>query len=63
VVVPRPGAKPSLSDITEFLRERRISLQKLPERLVLVDELPLNATGKVQKFLLRDLARDPGSAS
>jgi cyclohexanecarboxylate-CoA ligase/acyl-CoA synthetase len=63
VVVPRPGAKPSLSDLTEFLRERRISLQKLPERLVLVDELPLNATGKVQKFLLRDLARDPGSAS
>lgn len=58
VVVPRPGTAPSLSDITGFLRERRISLQKLPEKLVLVDELPLTATGKVQKFLLQGLARD-----
>jgi acyl-coenzyme A synthetase/AMP-(fatty) acid ligase len=33
-------------------------MQKLPERLLLVDELPMTATGKVQKFLLRDLARE-----
>lgn len=57
VVVPTPGTAPTLSDITGYLRERRISLQKLPEKLVLVDELPLTATGKVQKFMLRELAR------
>ncbi|MEU7810996.1 AMP-binding protein [Pseudonocardia sp. NPDC049154] len=58
VVVPVPGATPALTDITSFLKERHISMQKLPEKLVLVDELPMTATGKVQKFLLRDLARE-----
>ncbi|ODU07141.1 MAG: cyclohexanecarboxylate-CoA ligase [Pseudonocardia sp. SCN 72-86] len=58
VVVPVPGARPSLTDVTDFLRTRDISLQKLPEKLVLVDALPMTATGKVQKFLLRDLARE-----
>jgi cyclohexanecarboxylate-CoA ligase len=28
---------------------------KLPERLELIDELPTTATGKVQKFVLRDM--------
>lgn len=58
VVVPAPGTQPTLTDITDFLRTRDISLQKLPEKLVLVDALPMTATGKVQKFLLRDLARE-----
>jgi acyl-CoA synthetase (AMP-forming)/AMP-acid ligase II len=29
--------------------------QKIPERLLLLDELPRNASGKVQKFRLREL--------
>ena len=57
VVVPVAGQQPTLADITDFLRGRSISLQKLPERLLLVDELPMTATGKVQKFLLRERAR------
>lgn len=57
VVVPKPGATPTLEDITEFLKDRKISMQKLPEKLLLVDELPMTATGKVQKFLLRRQAR------
>ncbi|MCE3554457.1 AMP-binding protein [Pseudonocardia sp. RS11V-5] len=60
VVVPAPGSTLTLTDITTFLKERNISMQKLPEKLVLVDELPMTATGKVQKFLLRDLAREVG---
>jgi acyl-coenzyme A synthetase/AMP-(fatty) acid ligase len=28
----------------------------VPERLVIVDALPVTATGKVQKFRLRELA-------
>jgi acyl-CoA synthetase (AMP-forming)/AMP-acid ligase II len=58
VVVPKPGERPTLADVTDFLRGRDISLQKLPEKLVLVDALPMTATGKIQKFLLRDLARE-----
>ncbi|MGQ0841908.1 AMP-binding protein [Actinokineospora sp.] len=58
VVVPRSGAAPTLDELADFLRtERQISAQKLPERLVLVDELPITATGKIQKFRLRELAR------
>ncbi|GAA2864423.1 medium-chain fatty-acid--CoA ligase [Pseudonocardia halophobica] len=57
VVVPRPGERPTLEDLTSFLRGRGIATQKLPEKLLLVDELPMTATGKVQKFVLRDLAR------
>jgi cyclohexanecarboxylate-CoA ligase/acyl-CoA synthetase len=58
VVIPVAGTSPTLVDITTFLKGRDISMQKLPEKLVLVDELPMTATGKVQKFLLRDLARE-----
>ncbi len=58
IVVPAPGAAPTLDDLVAYLRtERRIAPHKLPERLVLVDELPMTATGKVQKFRLRALAQ------
>jgi non-ribosomal peptide synthetase component E (peptide arylation enzyme) len=53
-VVPRAGAALELDDITTFLREKKIATQKLPERLELRSELPHNATGKVEKFKLRD---------
>jgi acyl-CoA synthetase (AMP-forming)/AMP-acid ligase II len=59
VIVLAAGATVTLEDLSAFLRaERRISPQKVPERLVIVDALPLTATGKVQKFRLRELAAD-----
>jgi acyl-CoA synthetase (AMP-forming)/AMP-acid ligase II len=57
VVVPKRGEQPTLEDITGFLRRRDISLQKLPGKLLLVDDLAVTATGKVQKFRLREIAR------
>lgn len=60
VVVPKKGRTVTLADITGFLRtERHIAPHKLPERLVLVDELPMTASGKVQKFKLRQTAVRP----
>ncbi|MDN5853305.1 MAG: hypothetical protein L0K86_10755 [Actinomycetia bacterium] len=56
-MVPKPGEQPTLEDLTTFLKGRDIWMQKLPEELLLVDELPITATGKVPKFRLRDLAR------
>jgi non-ribosomal peptide synthetase component E (peptide arylation enzyme) len=54
-VVPA-GEPPTLDELTGYLRrERRIAVVKLPERLELIDELPTTATGKVQKFVLRDM--------
>jgi cyclohexanecarboxylate-CoA ligase/acyl-CoA synthetase len=54
-VVPA-GEPPTLDELTGYLRrERQIAVVKLPERLELIDELPTTATGKVQKFVLRNM--------
>jgi non-ribosomal peptide synthetase component E (peptide arylation enzyme) len=45
----------SLDDLTLFRLEKGVAKQKLPERLILVDELPRNPNGKVQKFKLKEL--------
>ncbi|MAG95364.1 MAG: AMP-binding protein [Alphaproteobacteria bacterium] len=53
-IVPTEGMEPSLDDLVSYLRdEHNFAIQKLPERIELVDALPLTATGKVQKHLLR----------
>jgi cyclohexanecarboxylate-CoA ligase len=56
-VVPTRGSSPALGELTDFLRGHELAVQKLPERLELVGELPRNPTGKVQKFKLRELIR------
>jgi cyclohexanecarboxylate-CoA ligase len=45
---------PTLSELGEFLRGRGLAVQKVPERLEQVGELPKNLAGKVQKFKLRE---------
>lgn len=53
-VVCRPGSTLGLPDLDEFLTGRAVARQKIPEQLVLVDELPKTASGKIQKFVLRE---------
>lgn len=53
-VVPVEGASFDFKDMVAFLDDRLIARQKFPEKLVLVDGLPRNAAGKVQKNILRD---------
>jgi malonyl-CoA/methylmalonyl-CoA synthetase len=56
-VVMRPGAK--LTEITILTAlSRRLAKFKAPKQVVLVDSLPRNAMGKVQKVTLRDAYRD-----
>jgi DNA-binding GntR family transcriptional regulator len=56
VVVPTiAAAAPTLEDLCSFLRQRGAAKFKLPERLHLVEALPLTATGKVKKTELRAL--------
>lgn len=53
-VVPADAeATLALEDVTAFLREHDVATQKLPERLEITTALPMTATGKVQKHLLR----------
>jgi fatty-acyl-CoA synthase len=51
-VVTRKDAQVDESALVEFAR-RRVAGFKVPKKIVLVDELPKTATGKVQKFVLR----------
>ncbi|MFV0315380.1 MAG: AMP-binding protein [Microthrixaceae bacterium] len=57
VVVPRPGRAPSL----ESLRAACGTLAgfKHPRRVVVVEDLPTNASGKLDKVAVRKLARQP----
>ncbi|CQD23862.1 AMP-dependent synthetase and ligase [Mycobacterium lentiflavum] len=55
-VVPALGAHPRLDDLCSFLLDRHLAKTKLPERLIVLDELPTNAGGKVDKALIRDIA-------
>lgn len=52
-VVPGHGAAPDLAQLVEFMKSRKIAMQKLPEQLRLMSELPRTSTGKLQKFALR----------
>lgn len=62
-IVPTGDARPTVDDIGRYLRsERRVAIQKLPERVELVESLPTTATGKIQKFVLRsDISRKIGA--
>jgi cyclohexanecarboxylate-CoA ligase len=54
VVPAEPDAVLTLETVTSYLREHKVAVQKLPERLEVVAALPMTATGKIQKHLLRD---------
>ncbi len=45
---------PSLSDITSLLESNKVAKFKWPERLEIVESLPLTPTGKVQRNVLRE---------
>lgn len=54
-VLPAEGAEPpTLAELVRFLEAREISRRKLPERLELVEEMPLTASGKILKQVLRE---------
>jgi fatty-acyl-CoA synthase len=55
-VVPARGARAGPDDLRAWCRER-LAAYKVPVRVLLVDELPRNATGKVLKGPLRESAR------
>src|ERR1019366_6559375 len=56
-VVPRAGAAIDEQELIAWSRERMANY-KVPRRVVRVDALPTNATGKVLKNRPREMARD-----
>jgi cyclohexanecarboxylate-CoA ligase len=57
-IVSPEGAALTLDDLADYLIQRQVARQKIPERLELVAELPKTQSGKVQKFRLRQIIRD-----
>jgi cyclohexanecarboxylate-CoA ligase len=55
-VQPRPGQTLGFDEMRAFLRGKRLSPSYLPERLELLDEMPMTPSGKIQKFVLRERA-------
>jgi len=50
------GQELTLECLTEFLEGRNLARQYLPEKLVVIDDMPKTPAGKLQKFKLRELA-------
>lgn len=58
------GDAPTLDELADFLQnERKAMMQKIPEKVIVVNELPTTATGKIQKFLLRQEVATLASAN
>ena len=55
-IVPRDGSMIDLTAVQAYLGEARMAKQFWPERVELVAELPRTASGKIQKFKLREIA-------
>jgi cyclohexanecarboxylate-CoA ligase len=57
-VVAREATSLAFAEMQEFLQKAGVARSYWPERLELVDALPMTATGKIQKFVLRERAKD-----
>ena len=62
-IVPRSGSTIDLPAVQAYLGEARMAKQFWPERIELVAELPRTASGKIQKFRLREIAAAFAGAS
>ncbi|MGP1276549.1 MAG: long-chain-fatty-acid--CoA ligase [Caulobacterales bacterium] len=57
VVQPKPGTKPTVESIQEFLAER-LPKWWIPDGIEFIDEMPIGATGKILKTRLREIYKD-----
>jgi fatty-acyl-CoA synthase len=57
IIEPKPGAKPTKEQLLQHL-EGKIAKWWMPDDMVLVEKIPLGATGKINKLALRDMLKD-----
>jgi len=56
-VVVKPGKRLTLHEVKAFLEEEGVAKQFWPERLEVLEQMPRTPTGKIQKFVLREVAK------
>lgn len=57
IIVPREGTSPTREDVIGYM-EGKIAKWWMPDDVVIVDEIPHTATGKIKKTTLRDTFAD-----
>jgi fatty-acyl-CoA synthase len=57
IIEPKPGAAPTREQLLAFL-EGKIAKWWTPDDVVLVEKIPLGATGKINKLALREMFKD-----
>jgi cyclohexanecarboxylate-CoA ligase len=55
-IIPKPGNTIDLAAMQAYLAECKMAKQFWPERVELVADLPRTASGKIQKFKLKEIA-------
>ena len=48
----------AFEEMQQFLRDQQLMVQKIPEQLEIIDQIPRNPTGKIQKHELREKYSD-----
>jgi cyclohexanecarboxylate-CoA ligase len=56
-VALKPGCSFSFEDMTAYLTEQQVTRTYFPERLEVLEQMPQTPSGKLQKFKLREMAR------
>jgi cyclohexanecarboxylate-CoA ligase len=63
IVLRPPFEQLTVAELGRFLGERGVAKQFFPEAVRLLDQLPRTASGKIQKFVVRDLVVSHGVAA
>ena len=58
IILKNQGQTLSLAEVTDFLATNGISKEHWPEAIKIVDDLPMTSSGKVQRFALREKAKE-----
>ena len=58
VVPSDSAAPPTQDDLIAYLKERHVAKRLWPERIELIDEIPVTATGKVKRFILAQILKE-----
>ena len=58
VVVTKPGQSFDMPTMVSYLKEQKVAIQYIPERLEMREAMPSTPSGKIQKFKLREDLRD-----
>ncbi len=57
-VAPLGNAEPTLESVTAYLEGAGVAKRLWPERVEVIDEIPVTATGKVKRFVLAQVLKE-----